>query len=83
MLAENNNQYTFEVSDAANKKSASSELSKMFNVSVVSVQSNTRLGKPYSYGKYKRIGKRKSSKKIMVFTLKGGDKISLFEQTKS
>lgn len=78
-LAQNLNKYTFQVSLDANKTAAAKEIEQMFNVTVESVSSNTRLGKEYGYGKYRQQRAYKPAKKVMVFTLKAGDKIEYFD----
>ncbi|MCA9379016.1 50S ribosomal protein L23 [Candidatus Dojkabacteria bacterium] len=78
-LANQFNQYTFEVDAAANKVSAAAELAEAFKVKVVAVRVNNRLGKPYMHGKYRRQASLKPSKKVMVFQLKSGDTIDLFK----
>ena len=77
-LASSSNKYTFEVSLNANKTDAAKELGSLFGVTVNSVRALSRLGKSYRHGKYRRQTGRKPSKKIMVFTLKEGDKIAAF-----
>lgn len=78
-LAEQFNQYTFEVAVNANKLAAAAELAEAFKVKVVGVRVNNRLGKSYAHGKYRRVTALKSAKKIMVFQLKSGDSIDLFK----
>lgn len=77
LLAENLNQYTFEVTLNADKSSAAKEIEDMFGVKVINVTTNTRLGRPKKFGKYRAPGRR-SDKKYMVFKLKEGDKIDIF-----
>lgn len=77
-LAGEQNKYTFAVALAADKVSAAKELEAVFGVKVVSANTSTRLGKPYGYGKYRNIMRRKPAQKVMVFTLAEGNKIDLF-----
>lgn len=79
-LADKLNQYTFEVSLAANKTEAAKQLAKQFGVTVEAVRVSNRLGQAYRIGRdARRMGKR-SDRKIMVFKLKAGDKIDVFVQ---
>lgn len=78
-LAEENNQYTFEVTLDADKDVASSQIEKIYNVEVVSVKSHTRLGKVKRSGKYRAHSNRRPSRKFMVFKLKEGQSIEIFK----
>ncbi len=77
-LADTMNQYTFKVEKKANKSEASKEIGKIYSVKVEAVRVHNRLGKPARYGKNLRMRTRKSDSKIMIFTLKEGDKIEVF-----
>lgn len=72
------NQYTFEVAAEANKTEAAKELSKAFDVTVVNVTTNNRMGKIKPVSPKSRRLTKKSDRKIMVFKLKDGDKIDSF-----
>ncbi|HEY9886716.1 MAG TPA: 50S ribosomal protein L23, partial [Vampirovibrionales bacterium] len=64
----------------ANKINAKKALEEAFDVSVESVWTHTRLGKTkYDYRSRKTV-KKKGDKKIMIFKLKEGDKIAVFDQ---
>ncbi|MBD3280259.1 50S ribosomal protein L23 [Candidatus Dojkabacteria bacterium] len=76
-LADDLNQYTFEVSVGANKKNVAEALAEKFDVSVESVKIINRLGKVKRFG-IKSIGKRKDTKRAIV-RLDKKDKIDLFE----
>ncbi len=79
-LAEDNNQYTFEVTLDADKDLAATQIEKIYNVEVESVQSHTRLGKVKRSGKYRAHSSRRPSRKFMVFKLKEGQEIGIFKQ---
>jgi large subunit ribosomal protein L23 len=80
MLFKNNNQVTFEVNLNADKFAAIKALEESFGVKVESVQVINRLGKKKRNRKNNRVEQKKANKKLMVFKLKDGDKISIFEQ---
>jgi large subunit ribosomal protein L23 len=80
MLFKNNNQVTFEVNLNADKFAAIKALEEAFGVKVESVQVINRLGKKKRNRKNNRVEQKKANKKLMVFKLKDGDKISIFEQ---
>lgn len=77
-LAQNFNQYTFEVSLNANKVAASRELEQVFGVKVVSATTQTRLGKVKRFGKTRRQQTKLSDRKFMIFKLADGNKIDAF-----
>ncbi len=73
---ETTNSYSFKVSINANKIEIKSAIEKIFEVSVVRVNTIRQLGKVKRMGKY--VGKRADWKKAIV-TLKPGNKIPDFE----
>ena len=79
-LAENLNQYTFEVSPLANKTEAAKDLSKQFKVTVKAVKVLNRLGQTYRVGRDGRHFGKRQDRKVMVFKLKAGDTIDFFKQ---
>ena len=70
--------FTFEVVKNANKDLAASEISKLFNVKVVSITSEIIKGKIKSTGRKKLRVKRPDMKKVRVH-LSEGQTIPLFE----
>lgn len=76
----NANKVTFEVALSATKDSAKSMLEKVYGVTVTDVKVSNRLGKTKLNFKTGRPIRRSANKKIMVFTLKKGDKIDVFNQ---
>ena len=70
--------FTFEVVKNANKDLAASEISKLFNVKVVSITSEIIKGKIKSTGRKKLRVKRPDMKKVRV-RLSTGQTIPLFE----
>lgn len=80
MLFKNNNQVTFEVNLKTNKFEAIKALEEAFSVKVEDVKVINRLGKKKINRKNGRTEQKKSNIKLMVFKLKDGDKISVFEQ---
>lgn len=72
----NHNSYTFRVSVNANKIEIKQAIEKVFNVSVLKVNTINQKGKVKRLGRY--TGKRKDWKKAIV-KLKAGDKIAEFE----
>lgn len=74
-LIEDQNAYTFEVDPRANKGEIRDAVEKVFDVTVLRVNTMNRKGKRKRYG-YK-FGKRKDVKRAIV-TLADGDSIDLF-----
>lgn len=70
------NSYTFKVSVNANKIEIKQAIEKVFNVSVLKVNTINQRGKVKRLGRY--AGKRKDWKKAIV-KLKTGDKIADFD----
>jgi len=79
-LADKLNQYTFEVSPDANKTEAAKDLAKQFGVTVRGVRVSNRLGQEYRLGRNTRRTGKRTDRKIMIFSLKDGDKIGIFTQ---
>ncbi len=77
-LAQDNNQYTFEVSLEANKKQIAKAIQDKFSVDVTGVKIVNILGKNKRFGIGRRLGKRSDSKKAII-TLKPKQSIDLFE----
>ncbi len=77
-LVEKENQYTFQVSDKANKIEVQKAIEALFDVKVLKVRIVNTLGKRVNFGK-RRISGLKSNYKKAFVTLKVGDKISVFE----
>ncbi len=71
---------TFEVDLKANKIVAAKVLENVFGVTVEGVWVNNRLGKKGMDRTRRREVNIKPNKKIMVFKLKKGDKIDIFNQ---
>ncbi|MGI5874365.1 MAG: 50S ribosomal protein L23 [Bacillota bacterium] len=76
MLQMGENKYSFAVAKDANKIEIKHAVEKMFDVTVVSVNTRTIRGKIKRQGRYE--GKRPDVKKAVV-TLKAGDQIKVFE----
>lgn len=76
LLKDTSNQLLFEVDPKANKSEIKKAVEKIFKVTVLSVQTQNRLGKRKRLGK--SIGRRKNWKKAIV-TLKEGDRVDFFE----
>jgi large subunit ribosomal protein L23 len=75
-LKEDNNQIIFEVDRGSNKPEIKKAIEKLFKVTVLSVQTQNRKGKPKRTGRF--LGRRKHWKKAIV-TLKEGDRVDFFE----
>lgn len=73
--AERNNQYTFEVHPLANKRMIREAVEELFNVKVVRVNTQNRIGKPRRF-RFKQ-GRTKAWKKAIV-TLHPDYRIDLF-----
>jgi len=72
--------YTFLVNKKATKPQIQDAISKLFNVTVVSVN---LINLPGKEKRFKRIVGRRSNRKHAVVTLKSGETITLFEEKKS
>lgn len=77
-LANDNNQYTFEVSNDADKKQVARAIEDKFNVEVKDVKIINILGKTKRFGAARKAGKRSDIKKAVV-TLNPKQSIDLFE----
>jgi large subunit ribosomal protein L23 len=75
-LKEQFNQICFEVAPSANKSEIKKAVEKLFKVTVLSVQTQNRMGKRKRLGRFQ--GRRKSWKKAIV-TLKEGNRVDFFE----
>ncbi|MBI5572796.1 MAG: 50S ribosomal protein L23 [Desulfomonile tiedjei] len=75
-LKEQHNQICFEVAPSANKSEIKKAVEKLFKVTVLSVQTQNRLGKRKRLGRFQ--GRRKNWKKAIV-TLKEGNRVDFFE----
>ena len=76
MMMMGENKYSFAVAKEANKIEIKNAVEKLFNVTVLSVNTRTIQGKVKRQGRYE--GKRPDVKKAIV-TLKAGDQIKVFE----
>ena len=75
-LKEQFNQICFEVAPSANKSEIKKAVEKLFKVTVLSVQTQNRIGKRKRLGRFQ--GRRKSWKKAIV-TLNEGNRVDFFE----
>lgn len=73
---------TFEVPTTLNKSEAKKELEQLFKVKIASVNVINRLGKLSEDKRTRKIKRKSQDKKIMIFTLKSGEKIDIFESNK-
>jgi large subunit ribosomal protein L23 len=73
------NKVTFAVALDVNVHKAKKALEDLFGVTVLKVWTHTRLGKPVT-NRLTRKKSRRRSEKIMIFKLKKGDKIDIFNQ---
>lgn len=76
----NFNKVKFEVALNANKQSATKSLEETFKVSVIDSKVISRLGKKKTDRNSRRVVNKVKSKKFVVFTLKKGDKIDIFNE---
>ena len=76
ILKDENNQLVFEVDPASNKSEIRKAVEKLFKVTVLTVQTQNRRGKPKRLGR--TVGRRSKWKKAIV-TLKQGDRVDFFE----
>lgn len=77
-LAQNKNQYTFEVNGDASKNQIAKAIEGKFDVDVLKVRIVNQLGKIKRFGATRKPGRRSSYKKAIV-TLKEKQSIDLFE----
>lgn len=76
----NDNKVTFVVDLEADKISAAKALESVYGVTVESVTVVNRLGKKRTDRVSRRTVRKSKDKKIMVFKLKKGDAIDIFDQ---
>ena len=76
LMAEQNNQFVFEVARRANKRQIGGAVSEIFKVRVVDVRTMVMPGKPRRWGRH--TTKTPRWKKAVV-TLAAGDRIDLFD----
>jgi len=76
LLKDQHNQLVFEVHPNSNKAEIKKAVEKLFKVTVLSVQTQNRSGKPKRVGR--SVGRRKNWKKAVV-TLKEGHRVDFFE----
>ena len=76
VLKDENNQLVFEVDPSSNKSEIRKAVEKLFKVTVLSVQTQNRAGKPKRLG---RTSGRRSKWKKAIVTLKEGDRVDFFE----
>lgn len=78
-LYKEQNKVTFEVAHDANTVEAKKEVESIFGVKVIDNWTHSRLGKVKTNRKNNRKS-RTGNKKLMIFELKKGDKIEIFNQ---
>jgi large subunit ribosomal protein L23 len=76
ILKDENNQLVFEVDPMTNKSEIKKAVEKLFKVTVLSVKTQNRAGKPKRLGR--SVGRRRNWKKAIV-TIKEGDRVDFFE----
>jgi large subunit ribosomal protein L23 len=76
ILKDENNQLVFEVDPRSNKSEIKKAVEKLFKVTVVSVKTQNKAGKPKRLGR--SVGRRRNWKKAIV-TLKEGNRVDFFE----
>lgn len=76
LLAEQLNQYVFEVAKNANKNQIREAIESIFDVSVLDVRTMVMPGKPRRWGRH--VTRTPAWKKAVV-TLADGDRIDMFE----
>jgi large subunit ribosomal protein L23 len=76
IMKDEGNQIVFEVDPRANKSEIKKAVEKLFKVTVLSVRTQNRLGKPKRLGR--TTGKRKDWKKAIV-RIKEGQRVEFFE----
>lgn len=74
------NKVAFIVSESATKDTAAKALESVYGVTVVDAKVVNRLGKKRSDFRHGTIVRKTPNRKIIVFKLKKGDKIDLFEK---
>lgn len=74
------NKYTFLVDSAATKATVASALSALFGIKVEAVNIINQRGK---VKRFRRTVAKRSDRKKAVVTLKPGERIALFEESKS
>lgn len=77
--------YVFYVPMKASKQEIAKQISEAFKVTVISVRTSVRKGKPtrFSRGKHAYPGTtNRQDKKVAYITVKAGDKIPVFEEEK-
>lgn len=85
-VAQTQNTYIFFVPKAASKQAIAKAISEAFKVTVVDVRTAVRKGKPtrFSRGKHAYPGTTfRQDHKVAYITVKEGDKIPVFEETKA
>ena len=73
---ETSNQYVFAVDNRANKRQIADAVEELFDVKVLQVRTQNRMGKVHSMGRFS--GRRADWKKAIV-TLAEGDTIEVYE----
>ncbi len=84
-VAETQNTYIFFVPKAASKQAIAKAIAEAFKVTVIDVRTSIRKGKPtrFSRGKHAYPGTTfRQDHKVAYITVKKGDKIPVFEETK-
>lgn len=84
-VAETQNTYIFFVPKAASKQAIAKAIAEAFKVTVIDVRTSIRKGKPtrFSRGKHAYPGTTfRQDYKVAYITVKKGDKIPVFEETK-
>ncbi|MEW6531689.1 MAG: 50S ribosomal protein L23 [Thermodesulfobacteriota bacterium] len=76
IMKDEGNQIVFEVDPRANKSEIKKAVEKLFKVTVLSIRTQNRLGKPKRLGR--TSGKRKDWKKAIV-RIKEGQRVEFFE----
>lgn len=76
----NDNKVTFVVDLSADKINASKSLETLYGVTVEGAHVVNRLGKTKSDRRTRKTVQKTRNKKIMVFKLKKGDAIDIFDQ---
>ncbi|MEW6111493.1 MAG: 50S ribosomal protein L23 [Thermodesulfobacteriota bacterium] len=76
IMKDEGNQIVFEVDPRANKSEIKKAVEKLFKVTVLSIRTQNRLGKPKRLGR--TTGKRKDWKKAIV-RIKEGQRVEFFE----
>ena len=85
-VAQTQNTYIFFVPKAASKQAIAKAISEAFKVTVIDVRTAVRKGKPtrFSRGKHAYPGTTfRQDHKVAYITVKEGDKIPVFEETKA